>query len=276
MTQQPSPAEIGIRVQDVDTPALLVDVEALERNLLRMAHGVARTSAKLRPHAKSHKCPAIALRQIDLGAVGVCCQKVSEAEAMLDGGVLDVLVTNRIVGASKLTRLAALARRARVAVCVDDFEHIDALSSAAQTAHVALEVLIEIDVGTNRCGVPSGPAVLELARRVAAAPALRFRGLRAYSGAAQHGREYLSRAEAASNAIIQSRETRNLLQLGGFQCAVISGAGTGSWKLDAASNVYTELQPGTYVFMDADYARIVLRAGLRAEISSRASLSGRL
>src|SRR5690242_10605852 len=121
-----------------------------------MANGVAGTGATLRPHAKSHKCPAIALRQIELGAIGVCCQKVSEAEAMIDGGVRDVLVTNQIVGASKLKKLAELARRARVAVCVDDFEHITALSSVAQAANVVLDVLVELEVGTNRCGVSPG------------------------------------------------------------------------------------------------------------------------
>lgn len=253
--QPRAPAKVGFLVQDVDTPALLVELEALERNMSRMAHGVARTGAKLRPHAKSHKCPAIALRQIELGAVGVCCQKVSEAEAMIDGGIRDVLITNQIVGSSKLAKLTDLARRASVAVCVDDIEHIEALSSAAQAANVVVGVLVEIDVGTNRCGVPPGTAALELARKVAAAPALRFRGLQAYSGAAQHQREHIKRVEAAKDAIAWCSATRDLLQLNGIECAVISGAGTGTWQEDASSRVYTELQPGTYLFMDADYMR---------------------
>ena len=253
--QPRAPAEVGSLVEDVDTPALLVELEVLERNMLRMAQSLAPTGAKLRPHAKSHKCPTIALRQIELGAVGVCCQKISEAEAMIDGGVRDVLITNQIVGSSKIAKLTDLARRASVAVCVDDLEHIGALSSAAQTTKVVLDVLVEIEVGTNRCGVPPGLAALELARRVAAAPALRFRGLQAYSGAAQHQREHIKRVEAAKDAIAWCRATRDLLRLNGIECPVISGAGTGTWQEDAASRVYTELQPGTYIFMDADYMR---------------------
>src|SRR5690348_18380707 len=132
--QPRAPAEVGFLVQDVDTPALLVELEALERNMSRMAHGVARTGAKLRPHAKTHKCPMIALKQIELGAVGVCCQKVSEAEAMVYGGVKDVLVTNEIVGRQKLQRLMSLAHTAQIGVCADDAGQVGALDTAAGDA----------------------------------------------------------------------------------------------------------------------------------------------
>src|SRR5881409_1060512 len=142
-------ASIGIALDEVDTPALVLDMDALERNLLRMADAVKGSGVRLRPHAKSHKCAEIARRQIARGAVGVCCQKVSEAEAMVQGGVADVLVSNEIAGARKCARLAALAREARIAVCVDDVAHIAALSAAAVAYGVTLDVLVEINVGGN-------------------------------------------------------------------------------------------------------------------------------
>lgn len=159
MTNRP-PAEIGMPLEKVDTPALLVDLDALERNLRCMADAVAGTGLKLRPHAKTHKSPVIGLLQMAHGAVGVCCQKVSEAEAMVLGGVPDVYVSNEIVGAPKLARLAALARQARVATCVDDPVHVRGLSEAAQAFGVELRVLVEIDVGANRCGVADRKSVV--------------------------------------------------------------------------------------------------------------------
>jgi 3-hydroxy-D-aspartate aldolase len=250
-----APAEIGMTVLDVDTPALLIDLDALECNLRTMARNAAGTMATLRPHSKSHKCPAIALQQIALGAIGVCCQKVSEAEAMVTGGVQNVLISNEIVGAQKLARLAQLARRARIGVCVDDRENITALSQAAQSADITLDVFVEINVGADRCGVLPGEPALELARHVTAAAGLRFSGLQAYNGSAQHLRTSEQRRAAIDGVIQKSALTRDLLRTHGIECRVISGAGTGTYSLEAASGVYNELQPGSYVFMDADYAR---------------------
>ena len=158
------PAGIGMAVDQVDTPALLLDLDAFEGNLDRLVQSLSGTTVRVRPHAKSHKCPEIALRQIARGAVGVCCQKVSEAEAMVEGGVPDVLIANEVVGAAKLRRLAALAKQARVAVCADNAENVKALAAAASEAGVRLDVLVEINVGANRCGVePGEPAVASTA-----------------------------------------------------------------------------------------------------------------
>jgi len=166
------PAEVGAAVNDVDTPALLLDLDAFEHNLQRMTFVVRSAKVRLRPHAKSHKCPEIALRQIQAGAVGVCCQKVSEAEALVDGGVADVFVTNEIVGKRKLARLAMLATRAKVSVCVDDADNVDALSAAVSRHGVQLECLVEIDCGAGRCGVEPGIAAVDLARRIDSADGL--------------------------------------------------------------------------------------------------------
>jgi D-serine deaminase-like pyridoxal phosphate-dependent protein len=254
MTNRP-PAEIGMPLEKVDTPALLVDLDALERNLRCMADAVAGTGLKLRPHAKTHKSPVIGLLQMAHGAVGVCCQKVSEAEAMVLGGVPDVYVSNEIVGAPKLARLAALARQARVATCVDDPVHVRGLSEAAQAFGVELRVLVEIDVGANRCGVAPGAPAAALARQVAEAPGLRFGGLQAYQGASQHLRGHAERREAIQAAVAKVLETKEALERAGIPCECVTGAGTGTFTFERDSGVYNELQAGSYIFMDSDYGK---------------------
>jgi D-serine deaminase-like pyridoxal phosphate-dependent protein len=260
MTTRP-PAEIGMSLDEVDTPALLIDLDAFERNLRRLAERVKGSAVRLRPHAKTHKCPIIALKQIELGAVGVCVQKVSEAEAMVYGGVKDVLVTNEIVGRQKLRHLMALAHTARIGVCVDDPAQIDALEGAAGEAGVTLPVHVEINMGGNRCGVEPGAPALELARLIEAAPHLSFAGLQAYHGSAQHLRGWAERQVAIAGAAEKATLTRDLLAANGIACANITGAGTGTFEFEAGSGVYTELQCGSYIFMDADYGRNLDRDG---------------
>ena len=254
MTTRP-PADIGMPLDEVDTPALLIDLDAFDRNLAKMSQVAARFGVRLRAHAKTHKSPLIALKQIALGAVGVCCQKVSEAEVMVQGGVRDVLVSNEVIGSRKIERLAALARHATVAVCVDDADNVRALSEAASRQGATLHTLVEMNVGANRCGVEPGEPTLALARLIAASPGLRFAGLQAYHGAAQHVRDYEERRRAIDEAAGHAARTRDLLARAGLACRIIGGAGTGTYQFEAASEVYNELQAGSYVFMDADYAR---------------------
>lgn len=254
MTPRP-PAEIGMTLEDVDTPALLVDLDAFERNLRRLAERATKLGVRLRPHAKTHKSPVIARKQMAFGAVGVCCQKVSEAEAMVQGGVLNVLVSNEIVGRRKLERLAALAREARIGVAVDDPDQVNALSDVAQSYAVTLDVLVEVDVGAGRCGVGPGESALALAEHVSRAHGLRFRGLQAYHGSAQHIRAFAERRAAIASAVEKARVTAELLARHGLPCEDVTGAGTGSYAFEGASGVYNELQAGSYIFMDADYGR---------------------
>jgi len=249
------PGETGMTLAELDTPALVVDLDALERNIQRLPASPASVGVRVRPHAKSHKCPEIAHRQIRAGAAGVCCQKVSEAEAMVNGGVLDVHVSNEIVGARKLRALAELARRARLSVCVDDADNLASVAAEVSRAGALLTVFVEIDVGSARCGVPPGEAALELARRIAAFPCLRFGGLQAYFGPAQHMRSVEQRRAASAQAAESARRTKVLLSAHGIDCPVVTGGGTGTFAFDATSGVFNEIQPGSYVFMDADYAR---------------------
>ncbi len=250
-----APARIGMALADVDTPALLLDLDAFERNLQRLDEALRGRTVRVRPHAKSHKCPQIALRQIARGAVGVCCQKVSEAEAMVRGGVKDVLVANEVVGAPKLARLAALAREARIGVCVDDAGNVEALQRAARAAQCVLDVYVEVNVGADRCGVEPGDAALALARAIARADGLRFAGLHAYHGGAQHLRTPAERSAAIAQAVEKVTRAKALIEADGIEVAIVTGAGTGTFTLEAASGVYNEIQPGSYVFMDADYGR---------------------
>jgi 3-hydroxy-D-aspartate aldolase len=254
MTTRP-PAEIGMTLDEVDTPALMIDLDAFERNLRRLADKVRGSGVRLRPHAKTHKCPVIALKQIELGAVGVCVQKVSEAEAMVYGGVRDVLVTNEVVGRQKLRHLMALAHTAHIGVCVDDLSQVAALDAAAAEAGTTLDVHVEINMGGNRCGVEPGQPALDLARRVTQAPHLSFAGLQAYHGSAQHLRTWAERQQAIRGAADKATLTRDLLAANGIPCDNITGAGTGTFEFEVGSGVYTELQCGSYIFMDADYGR---------------------
>jgi 3-hydroxy-D-aspartate aldolase len=250
-----APARPGMALREVDTPALIIDLDGFERNLRRMSDAVANAGVRLRPHAKTHKSSIIAHQQIALGAVGICCQKVSEAEIMVRDGIGDVLVSNEVAGTGKLDRLAALARRARVAVCVDDLENVAEVAGAAERFDVKLSVLVEIDVGAKRCGVAPGEPALRIASAIARSNSLQFAGLQAYHGAAQHLRSHGARREAIARATDLTRSTIDLLSRDGLTCEIVGGAGTGTFELEAASGVYNELQAGSYIFMDADYGR---------------------
>lgn len=256
-----APASVGIPLTEIDTPALVVDLDALEGNIARMPAVVKDSPVRLRPHAKSHKCAEIAKRQVAAGAVGVCSQKVSEAEALVAGGVADVLVTNEIVGKQKTERLARLAREAKIGVLADDAGNVSELDAAARAAGVRLDVLVEIDVGAHRCGIAPGAPALALAKSIAACRNLRFAGLHAYHGAAQHLRSASERRAAITAAADQARMTKALIEKAGIACETITGAGTGTFLLEGASRVFNEIQPGSYVFMDADYNRNEWEAG---------------
>ena len=249
-----APAAVGMRLEEVDTPALILELDAFESNLKRLADAVA-GRVRVRAHAKTHKCPEIARRQVAAGAVGVCCQKVSEAEAMVDGGIADVLVSNEVVGGGKLERLAALARRARLGVCVDHADNVRALQAAMERASARIDTYIELEVGMHRCGVAPGEPAVALARAVTAAPNLRFAGIHAYHGRAQHIRSVEERRAVIMNACLHVKDTKSMLKDAGIACPIVTGAGSGTFMFEVEMGAWDEIQPGSYVFMDADYAR---------------------
>jgi 3-hydroxy-D-aspartate aldolase len=247
---QPPPAAIGQKLEEVDTPALILDLDGFEKNqktLFELVKG----RVRVRPHAKTHKSPDVAQRQIARGAVGMCCQKVSEAEAMVDGGVGDVLVSNEVVGAPKLARLAALSRRAKVGVCVDNAQNLRDIAATG----AKLDVYIEIDVGMRRCGVTPGEPAVALAKQILGNSNLRFAGLQAYQGRAQHFRSMEERHAAVETAAQHVSHTKRLLQEAGIPCPIVTGAGSGTFMFEVEAGVWDEIQCGSYAFMDVDYAK---------------------
>jgi len=251
---------LGQGVAAIDTPALVVDLDAMERNGHRMADWCRTRGLRLRPHAKMHKCAELAHWQIAQGAVGVCVQKIGEALALAAAGVPDIFISNEVVDPHKLARLAQAVRAGgtRFAIAVDSALGVERLAQAlAQTGvrqPAALDVFVEIDVGHGRCGAAPGAAAVALAQAVAAHPVLRFAGLQAYHGSAQHQRTADERRASVARAADAVSRTRALLQAAGLPPPLVTGAGTGSFVHEAASGLWGELQAGSYLFMDADYA----------------------
>ncbi len=251
-------AEVGMDLADVATPALIIDLDAFEYNVAVLRRRLDLAGVRLRAHAKTHKSVDIARYQIEHGgACGICCQKVSEAETMVAGGIGDVMVSNQVVDPGKIDRLARLAASARLLVCVDDAGNVEDLGAAARRHEAEIDCLVEIDCGAGRCGVAPGAAALELAKKIDKTSGLNFAGLQAYQGSAQHIRDYGERREAIEAAIGQTRATVKLLLDEGLECSTIAGAGTGSYHFEAASGIYNEMQCGSYIFMDADYQRVL-------------------
>ena len=251
------PARIGMALDDVATPALIVDLDAFERNVARMRREAERMGVALRAHAKTHKSADIARYQMQAGgAVGVCCQKVSEAEALVRAGITDILIANEVTDPLRINRLVALSKTATIRVCVDDAGVADALSAAASKAGIRLDVLVEIDCGAGRCGVAPGEPAVALARHVASLAHLAFAGLQAYHGSAQHIAGFAERRAAVEASTKLTADTVAALAAAGLAAPIVTGAGTGTFPFEGTSGVYTELQCGSYVFMDVDYGRI--------------------
>ena len=248
---------IGKPVSLIPTPALIVETEALEHNLRLMSDFFARRHAKLRPHFKSHKCVSIARRQLDHGnAVGITCAKVSEAEVLAAGGIRDILIANEIVGRDKLKRVAELARECRLAVAVDDESQVRQLSAALAGTRATVGVLVEVDVGLARCGVPPGERALQIARAAAAASGVEFLGIQAYEGHCITVLDPEDRRRQVLASMQKAVDTRRLIEASGLPVRVLSGGGTGSYDITGVMDGVDELQAGSYALMDHYYAKI--------------------
>lgn len=247
---------VGTALKDVDTPCLTVDLDALDRNIDRMSTLLKDAKAKLRPHAKSHKTPYIAHRQLAAGARGICCAKLGEAEAMIAGGIDDVLVTSPVVGAKKIARLAALARQAKVSVVIDSPAMLQLMNEAMGLFGSELGIIIEIDVGQGRCGVRTPAQARALAEELRRHRHLNLIGLQGYQGILQQVRIYKERAVFAKSALEVLRQSAEALEKGGFEARVLTGGGSGSSPIDIELGGLTELQAGSYVFMDTNYAAV--------------------
>ncbi|NOD30354.1 MULTISPECIES: 3-hydroxy-D-aspartate aldolase BhcC [Ruegeria] len=261
------PAKPGMDEADIQTPSLVLDLDALERNIKKMGDYAKAHGMRHRVHGKMHKSVDVAKLQEKIGgAVGVCCQKVSEAEVFVRGGIKDVLVSNQVRDPAKIDRLASLPKLgSRIIVCVDDLDNVADLSGAAVDHGTQLEVFVEIDCGAGRCGVTTTSDVIEIAKAVEAAENLKFTGIQAYQGAMQHLDSYEARKEKLDTAISMVKDAVEGLKAEGIECELVSGGGTGSYYFESNSGVYNELQCGSYAFMDADYGRILDKDGNRID-----------
>lgn len=257
-----TPVPAGLRVDQIDSPALVIDLDAMERNITRMAEFARKHQVQWRPHASTHRCSELALQMQRAGATGACVHKIAAAEALAAGGVRDITLTNQVIAYPKLLRVARLAARlqaqgGRLALAVDSTEGITRLAEAmAQAApQTRIDVLVELDVGHWRCGVAPGEPALALAQAVARLTQLRFAGLQAFQGRAQHMRSAAQRRAVATAAAQAVHATRARIQAAGLAVPLVTGGGTGTLVHEAASGVYGELQAGSFLFMDADYAR---------------------
>ena len=261
------PALPGMDEADIQTPCLVLDLDALERNIKKMGDYARSKGMRHRVHGKMHKSVDVALLQERLGgSVGVCCQKVSEAEVFARGGIKDVLVSNQVRHPAKIDRLARLPKLgARTICCVDMIDNVADLSAAAVRHGTVIECLVEIDCGAGRCGVKTTPEVVAIAKAIAAAPGLKFAGIQAYQGAMQHIDSYADRKAKIELAVAQVKDAVDGLAADGMACDIVGGGGTGSYYFESTSGVYNELQCGSYAFMDADYGRILDKDGKRID-----------
>ena len=261
------PALPGMDEADIQTPCLVLDMDALERNIKKMGDYAKAHGMRHRVHGKMHKSVDVAKLQEELGgSVGVCCQKVSEAEVFARGGIKDILVSNQVRDPKKIERLANLPKLgARTIVCVDDIANVADLSAAAVNAGTELEIFVEIDCGAGRCGVTTTADVVAIAQAVETAPGLKFTGIQAYQGAMQHMDSYEDRKAKLDIAIAMVKDAVDGLKAEGIECELVSGGGTGSYYFESNSGVYNELQCGSYAFMDADYGRILDKDGKRID-----------
>ncbi len=261
------PALPGMAEADIQTPCLILDLDALERNIKKMGDYAAAHGMRHRVHGKMHKSVDVAKLQESLGgACGVCCQKVSEAEVFARGGIRDVLVSNQVRDPQKIDRLARIPLlSARATCCVDDLSNIADLSAAAMRHGTVIECLVEIDCGAGRCGVTTTPEVVALARAIDAAEGLKFAGIQAYQGAMQHLDHYEDRKAKIAVAVAMVKDAVDTLAAEGITCDIVGGGGTGSYYFESTSGVYNELQCGSYAFMDADYGRILDESGNRID-----------
>ena len=247
---------IGIPKEEIDTPALLIDLDVFEANIRTMADFFKTVNAELRPHAKTHKTPIIANKQLEAGAIGITCAKLGEAEAMVHAGIRDVLIANQVVGSQKIARLINLAKNSEIMVAVDDADNVDQLSAAAEAKGVTLRVLIEVSTGMGRCGAMPGEPTLTLAQHILKSKGLKFEGLMGYEGHTVARPDLIERKIETGKAVELLIDTKHFLEDNGIAVGIMSGGGTGTHAITGSYPEMTEIQAGSYVFMDSTYHNV--------------------
>lgn len=248
---------IGLPIEELDTPALLLDGPASDRNIRRMAEFFADRKCRLRPHFKNHKCTTLARRQQQAGGtVGFTCAKLGEAEVLAKGGIQNILIANQLLGAGKIARLVRLAAEVDLTVAIDHPAQAEMISQAARAAGVTVGVLVEVDVGMGRCGVEPGEPALELARAVSAMPGLDFRGIQAYEGHVVYTNDLDQKSQLVRESMDKAIQTRRLIEAAGIEVGLISGGSSSTYLITALIEGVDEIQAGTYPTMDWRYAQL--------------------
>lgn len=250
--------EIGLRKEQLDTPALLVDLDAMERNIAKTAALLKGAGVNWRPHTKGQKVPEIAKLEIAAGAIGVTCAKLGEAEVMADNGVDHILIANQVVGPQKAARLAALCRRADVTVSVDSEANVAELDAAARAAGVRIPVVVEVNIGINRCGAEPGEPTVALAKRVQGTPGLRFVGVMGWEGHARRFTDPEQRRVACEEAVGMLTWTAQQCREAGLPVEIVSCGGTGTAEFSSRVPGVTEMQAGGIIFNDVYYSELGL------------------
>jgi D-serine deaminase-like pyridoxal phosphate-dependent protein len=247
---------IGRHISELETPALVIDLDKLDRNINKMAGYLKKADCNLRPHFKTNKCPAIAHRQLKAGAIGITCAKLGEAEVLAKSGVDNILIANQIVDKSKLLRLAGIARYANIIVAVDSEENIRDLSQAASGFSAKIGVLVEANVNSGRCGIQNKESLLRLTDKVSNLPGLIFKGLMGYEGHCVFIEDPVERERETDKAMDILVGYRNFLESKGYKIEIVSGGGTGTCRITPNRRGVTEIQAGSYVFMDSKYKTV--------------------
>ena len=253
---QDTESYIGRHKSELDTPALLIELDKMEWNIQKMADFFSTVDTDLRPHLKTHKTPIIAHKQIAAGAIGITCAKLGEAEAVVHSGIRDVLIANQIVGTQKIARLINLAKHAEIMVAVDNAENVQEISLAARSKGVVIRILVEVNIGMNRCGVEPGKAALDLAQLVQKSPNLKFEGLMGYEGHTVANPDRIERENTTKTSMQRLIDTKHLLEKNGLSVSIMSGGGTGTFDITGSIPEMTEVQAGSYVFMDSTYRKV--------------------
>jgi len=242
---------------DIDTPALLIDLDTMERNIEIMAEFFERHTSNLRPHTKTHKCPVLAHKQLRAGAKGITCAKLGEAEVMAGAGISDILIANQIIGEQKITRLANLAHHCDIIVAVESAENVADLSNAAKRVGSTIRILIEVDVGMHRCGIKSAEAAPALARTIIDSPNLKFEGIMGYEGHVVMVPDLEDRESAAMESMKTLVGVKEVLEQNGIEVKIVSAGGTGTYNISGVYPGITEIEAGSYILMDAKYRGVL-------------------
>ena len=248
---------LGLKKEKIDTPAFLIDLDIMEKNINLMSEYCKSANINLRPHTKHHKSPIIAHKQLQAGAIGICCQKLGEAEVMVAAGIPEILITYEIIGEIKIKRLMSLCNQSNIIVTVDSHKNINDLSEAATSFGVELGILLDVNVGQNRCGIEPDNSVIELAQLITSSKNLNFKGIHAYAGNIQGVFNDEERFQLDKKSMIKTKIAVEKLTSANLPIEIVTAGGTGTYKFTSQYSYITEIQPGSYVFMDGQYRKVL-------------------